>query len=239
MSRKYSRLQEHLLSLQQDVWHATFADIEAMLGFKLPNSARNHQAWWANERRGGASQKQAWHDAGWRTENLNLTASRVDFRRDRSPKAKPTATMAESAPRANSPATELSLHWVWLELGSVSHGDDGRLVFPRFPAAPAVYRFLIARPGGIQSYVGESDNLFRRFGNYRHPGPTQQTSIRINSEFRSALGNPGTRITIDIAHHAKIALSAQERPLNLARKPERRLLEQAVLVTTAGESLNR
>lgn len=58
-----------------------FAEIERVLGFALPASARKHQAWWSNSRH-GHSHAAAWLDAGWRTSDLDLIGQRVTFRRD-------------------------------------------------------------------------------------------------------------------------------------------------------------
>jgi len=42
---KYRRLYHHLRDLPGDEWKATFSDIEKILGFELPNSARVHRPW--------------------------------------------------------------------------------------------------------------------------------------------------------------------------------------------------
>jgi hypothetical protein len=75
---------------------------------------------------------------------------------------------------------ECKLGMQWNPIGRVAHGDGGRLLFPEVAQVPAIYRFRILGSGGEALYVGETDNLARRFGNYRNPGPTQQTSLRIN-----------------------------------------------------------
>jgi hypothetical protein len=49
------------------------------------------------------------------------------------------------------------------------------------PSSPAVYRLTLGYlTGHERHYVGESDNLARRMGNYRHPGPTQPTNQRLH-----------------------------------------------------------
>ena len=53
------------------------------MGFPLPESARRHAAWWANQRGGGHTQTAGWRDAGWRTAMLDLNAKRVTFERDK------------------------------------------------------------------------------------------------------------------------------------------------------------
>src|SRR3712207_3181173 len=55
----------------------TFAQIERVIGRRLPDSARRHQAWWANTR--WHSHAHAWLDAGWKTSRLDLGAEQVVF----------------------------------------------------------------------------------------------------------------------------------------------------------------
>lgn len=77
---KYAPLRDHLLQLRTDRWHASFSEIEDILGFTLPNSAYKHQAWWANERHPKTHvQKKQWLQAGFGTDNLNLAKREVVF----------------------------------------------------------------------------------------------------------------------------------------------------------------
>lgn len=78
---KYDLLNRYLRSLKTDLWHATFTQIEAVLGFQLPASARKHQAWWSNSAEGGHSHARSWLEADWQTQGLNLSSEEVDFRR--------------------------------------------------------------------------------------------------------------------------------------------------------------
>ena len=81
MSR-YQPLADFLAGQKSDRWEATFDQIEAELGFSLPNSARRYPAWWANQSGGGHSQTAGWRSVGWRTAALDLAARRVRFERD-------------------------------------------------------------------------------------------------------------------------------------------------------------
>ena len=68
MRGKYRRLYAHLCGLRSREWSASFAEVEAVLGFQLPLSARMHRPWWANQSRGnGHSHALAWTTAGWET----------------------------------------------------------------------------------------------------------------------------------------------------------------------------
>ena len=81
---KYRRLYHHLRELTGDKWETTFSDIEKILGFKLPNSARVHRPWWSNQgEKGGHSHALSWETAGWKTSGVNMPCERLVFVRDR------------------------------------------------------------------------------------------------------------------------------------------------------------
>ncbi len=87
MSR-YQPLADYLRTLDAPRWNASFADIEAILGRKLPPSAYQYPAWWANQS-GGHSQTAGWRDAGWKTADLDLTRKRVNFEKQEAGRASP------------------------------------------------------------------------------------------------------------------------------------------------------
>ena len=78
---KYAPLFRHLRALEAHRWRVTFADIESILGFALPDSARIHRPWWANQTGGGHSHALAWQAAGWRTSRVDLLAESLVFLR--------------------------------------------------------------------------------------------------------------------------------------------------------------
>lgn len=78
---KYDGLRAHLEALRTDRWEASFSEIEQVLGFKLPPSAREYHAWWGHEQHPTAPHKRAWLDAGWRTSRANLSRRTVRFER--------------------------------------------------------------------------------------------------------------------------------------------------------------
>ena len=79
---KYQRLYTHLRSLPAQEWRATFGEIEAIIGFELPASARLHRPWWSNQSgSGGHSQALAWGIAGWETAEVDLEGETLLFRR--------------------------------------------------------------------------------------------------------------------------------------------------------------
>ena len=79
---KYRKLTEHLERAPEATETMTFGQIEEVLGFGLPESARSYQAWWANQPRG---QSLAWISAGFRTSNLSIDEQRLTFLREDQP----------------------------------------------------------------------------------------------------------------------------------------------------------
>jgi hypothetical protein len=92
-----------------------------------------------------------------------------------------------------------SLRIKWVPIGRVTLDPTGKCKFPIPPDGPGLYRFRFRKIDGLEAlYVGESDNLRRRFGNYRNPGPTQATSLRINKAIENHLKSDG-EISVAIA----------------------------------------
>lgn len=58
----------------------SFEQVEQLIGDTLPDSARSHRAWWANDSVGHA-QSQAWLSAGWRVSDFDLAQGQVTFER--------------------------------------------------------------------------------------------------------------------------------------------------------------
>lgn len=75
---KYKKLTEHLELLGSPAASLTFDEVEAIIGFQLPESARLYQAWWANQPKG---QSLAWLRAGFRTCRLSMEEKRLTFLR--------------------------------------------------------------------------------------------------------------------------------------------------------------
>lgn len=78
---KYAPLFRHLSQLPGDRWSATFAEVEALVGSRLPNSARVFRAWWANGAGLSHSQSMAWVLAGWKTADVDMDAETLTFRK--------------------------------------------------------------------------------------------------------------------------------------------------------------
>ena len=79
---KYQRLYQYLTGLQAQEWRTSFSEVESVIGFELPPSARLHRPWWGNQRGGsGHSHALAWSVAGWETAEVDMETERLLFRR--------------------------------------------------------------------------------------------------------------------------------------------------------------
>lgn len=251
---KYDPLSRHIAKLAGDEWRARFSDIENVLGFKLPASARRYPAWWENDSK-GHPHAGAWLKNGWKTTEVDLAGERLIFRRERSSRVRELRSKISRMVDKGGSKNEAPWPWDqpqellgtlslrWQPLGRATLDDQQRLSFPTVPAGPGLYRFTVRRPSGEQRYIGESQDLHRRFHhNYRNPAPRQQTSWRINRAFVEALA-AGAQISIAIATEA-LALSVNGEPtaIDLSSKALRRMFEHFAQVCerdASAESLNR
>lgn len=81
MAGKYTPFEQHLRNLPASQKEVTlsFEQIERILNDKLPPSAYQYQAWWANQKEGSHVEAFAWMDAGWLVDTVNFTEKWVRF----------------------------------------------------------------------------------------------------------------------------------------------------------------
>ena len=78
---KYRKLRLYLEAHPRREWRTSFSNIESILGFDLPASARVYSVWWSNEKNEGRhSQAVAWSAAGWETAEVDMVAETLLFR---------------------------------------------------------------------------------------------------------------------------------------------------------------
>ncbi len=85
---KYAALTRHLSSRTEARVPMSFSDLESVLGFPLPASARAHRPWWANSGHGHV-QAHGWLDAGFQSEQVDLEAEKLVFIRLNTTEAPP------------------------------------------------------------------------------------------------------------------------------------------------------
>ena len=133
---------------------------------------------------------------------------------------------------------KLTVEFEWQPIGSVELDGSGRLVLPKVPLRPGLYRFELDRGGEQTMYIGETDQLIRRFQHYRTPGPSQSTNIRFNALIHETLKARGS-VAVAVANSAAITINGQTRAADMSQKSERVLLEHAALCAAreSGETI--
>jgi hypothetical protein len=116
----------------------------------------------------------------------------------------------------------------WREIGEVRLGPDGKLEMPDPSVSPGVYRFRLAGDDAPSVYIGESDDLRRRFGHYRNPGPSQRTNVRMNERMRARLAAGGT-VRVAVVTEAALTVAECVEPLDLRQRASRLLLEEHLI----------
>ena len=94
---KYRALGDYLKQQRRDLVPMTFRDIEKIIGAKLPASAHKHRPWWGNNVNNHVNAK-AWLEAGFESEQVDIPARRLVFRRVRKSKAAGEAAQSGEKP---------------------------------------------------------------------------------------------------------------------------------------------
>jgi hypothetical protein len=82
---KYAPLADYLKKQNRDLVPMTFAEIEKITGAKLPPSATRHRPWWSNNPDNSVMTK-VWLDAGFESEQVDMAARKLVFKRVRATK---------------------------------------------------------------------------------------------------------------------------------------------------------
>lgn len=79
---KYDPLYIHLSDVEASRICMRFEEIERIVGFELPRSAKHRNAWWGNEEVDARHpQCGSWRSAGFKVRDVNLTQQSVAFER--------------------------------------------------------------------------------------------------------------------------------------------------------------
>ena len=132
---------------------------------------------------------------------------------------------------------KFSIEFDWEPIGQVILDAAGKLAFPSLRIEPGVYRFRMVDTPASAVYIGESLSLRQRAGNYRNPGPSQKTSLRINARFLEHL-RAGGRIEMSIARNVRIELNGLGLEQTLAYAPQRLVVESLGLIAADAEGFD-
>ena len=83
----YSSLHRHLLSVvPESEWRTAFGELEAILGYRPPDSARPRRPLWPDSKVGiGHRYLLAWQAAGWRAREVGVEEEMVEAERREAP----------------------------------------------------------------------------------------------------------------------------------------------------------
>jgi hypothetical protein len=96
---KYTRLGEFLRAQRGKEVPMTFAEIERVIGHKLPPNSPQYPAWWSNNPSNNVMTK-VWLNAGFRTEQVDVKSRKIVFRRvEQNPLESPSPLPAEKGGR--------------------------------------------------------------------------------------------------------------------------------------------
>jgi hypothetical protein len=115
---KYDPLKDFLKSRPASEAPMSFPEVEEVLGFKLPPSAREHPAWWSNNV-GTHVNARAWREAGWKASRVDLGRERVTFVRE---EAQPFTV--DAAPPSPGQAGTIVIRAASLSLSALRMIDD-------------------------------------------------------------------------------------------------------------------
>ena len=122
---KYHPLFEHLLFSGQGHLSMSFAEIESVIGARLPPSARKREEWWSNSP-SGHSQARAWMRASYRTSNVDLAGEKVNFSLEGWPEGYRKANMWSLISSRHPPGLGETAQAAYerLQAGTVGQGSD-------------------------------------------------------------------------------------------------------------------
>ena len=95
---KYSALEGVLRNHREDQVSMTFSEIERIIGAELPASAFKHRPWWSNNPSNSVITN-AWLNAGFKTEQVDMEGHRLVFRRIGARKSDRNAAVPPQQPR--------------------------------------------------------------------------------------------------------------------------------------------
>ena len=87
---KYSRLGDFLKAQRAKEVPLSFAEIERIIGGKLPPNSPQYPAWWSNNPSNNVMTK-VWLSAGFRTEQVDVKSRKVVFRRVEQMQSEPSS----------------------------------------------------------------------------------------------------------------------------------------------------
>ena len=114
---KYDALRRRLAATGGARIAMTFDEIEALLGFPLPASARRHRAFWSNNPDNNVMTR-AWREAGYRTADVDLARGALAF----VPEREWPLAVADQTPEEEHAMAEAAAPWTPAQPGAGASG---------------------------------------------------------------------------------------------------------------------
>lgn len=156
--------------------------------------------------------------------------------RERVPDTTGAAAPSQSRGEPLNLSLKASIRWVpvYCEESVVySYPDRVTQYMRRRYTRPGVYRWLVLSPGSTaapQAYVGEAEDLAQRLYQYLHPGPLQQTNLRLKSLLNAAR-RQGKQVRLELLEIDSVAVAGWKVSANdLGSKFFRRFVENLLTI---------
>lgn len=132
---------------------------------------------------------------------------------------------------------KIKIDWDWETIGDISFDSQyGKLIFPMVSEEGSVYRILIESHVKKECYIGETNNLQRRFEQYQSPGPSQKTNIRLSQLMFDGL-KKGRIIGVQRMKSIAVSVDRVSVDVDFMDKEMRRLLESAAIIYAKRDNL--
>lgn len=127
---KYAPLGQYLRKQSTNPVRLTFAEIERIIGAKLPDSQR-YPAWWSNNPWNNVMTK-VWLDAGFETEQVDISGRKVVFRKAGQRSSKSVDVANTATPKSTGAGSDRRSLIGWME-GTVTIAPGVDLTEPADP----------------------------------------------------------------------------------------------------------
>lgn len=213
---KYAALHAWLLEqpATKERLQLTFEQLERLLGESLPDSAKTHRAWWADDAAGHV-QTRAWLRAGWKVEDVDFSANQVVFKYDRAVMQKIFFIDLISRIKAKRPALQRPSNTYPSKYCSF-YSSKNRLYF--------TWEFLQGNHFKTALYIDtvDAETNLRIYETLKEKRAEIEEAARIQLEWDGVLGERSTRIaasrTVDVALPDEELEAAKEWAVNTMLK---------------------
>src|SRR4051812_7204923 len=111
----------------------------------------------------------------------------------------------------------VAVEFEWVEVGVVRQFTATLPAFPNVPAGPGVYRFRVSSNSGVETYIGEAENIRQRLQRNYGSQHTGSTNVRVRRWLLSQLA-AGGEVRLALAHVTALSVDGKPFAPDLASK---------------------